>query len=89
MSTKIPLDRSPNFVGFDVDRDSVEDADVSYEYIKEAVFDQYKVNYLPTPTNVDGTVLLEQENPGSGSWLSSLFSFGSSGGKSYYVAVDS
>ena len=88
MSTKIPLDRSPNFVGFDVDRDSVEDADVSYEYIKEAVFDQYKVNYLPTPTNVDGTVLLEQENPGSGSWLSSLFSFGSSGGKSYYVAVD-
>ena len=87
MSKRIPLDRSPNYVGFDVDRDSVEDADVSYEYIKEAVFDQYRVNYLPSPSNVEGTVLYEQQSP-PGSWLSSIYSFFSPGGKAYYVAVD-
>ncbi len=87
MSTRIPLDRSPNYVGFDVDRDSVEDADVTYEYIKEAVFDQYRVDYLPSPTNVEGTVLYKQDTP-SGSWLSSLFSFGATDGAAYYVAVD-
>ena len=87
MSKRIPLDRSPNYVGFDVDRDSVEDADVSYEYIKEAVFDQYRVNYLPSPLNVEGTVLYEQQSP-SGSWLSSIYSFFSPGGRAYYVAVD-
>jgi murein DD-endopeptidase MepM/ murein hydrolase activator NlpD len=87
VSRRTPLDRSPNYVGFDIDRDSVEDADVSYEYIKEAVFDQYRVDYLPSPINVEGTILYEQPRT-ENSWLASLFSFGSNAGKSFYVAVD-
>ena len=52
MGTRIPLQNDPNYIGIDIDRDSVEDASTTYEYIKEAVFDQYRVDYLASTSNL-------------------------------------
>jgi len=89
VGTRIPLDYNPNHVDLDIDRDSVEDASVTYEYIKEAALGSYTVNYLSSTTNCPATVLHREQAPGGSAWWKSLLSFGGSTDRyMYYVAVD-
>ena len=89
MGTRIPLQNNPNYVDLDIDRDSVEDASITYEYIKETALGSYTVNYLSSTTNCPGTVLYAADAPGESAWWKSLLTFGgSTERRMYYVAVD-
>lgn len=89
MALKIPTQANPNYVGMDIDRDSVENTEITYQYIKEATFKQYQISYTEGTTNLPATVLFQEPNPGRQSWWKSVLPFGGSTEQNAYrVAVD-
>ena len=89
MGTRIPLQNNPNYVGIDIDQNSVGDASTTYEYIKEAALGTYRVDYLASTSNLPATVLMAATTVGPTAWLKSLLPWGGSAERRmYYVAVD-
>tara|TARA_R110000824_G_scaffold91669_4_gene222931 strand:+ start:25896 stop:27086 length:1191 start_codon:yes stop_codon:yes gene_type:complete len=80
VSGNIPTLANSNHFTVGVNRESVEDKSIEYEYLKEATFQQFSVNYASDTKDRLATVLFD-ESRHNGWFLSSLLPWGGNDGQ--------